>query len=446
MKLQLLKRVFIGSGLLLMSMMVVMHMKDVVFQVEASEGTTPGEFTSAGFNNPTVITDLVVSKTTGDAIKDISLVPQSTYYMNATIQDYDGFTHLDIYFVVFFSDAAEITSSLVKEKIDQGVTEESFVVRYFTPERSTYLMTAPSVLTDMTIITAVDNYMVKDGSTAVDLSGVSDHQDYTSLLLFNAKSEHTWSLISGSATVTATELVNAVEMPHERDVSIEFITSKVAPQSTGKWHVAVVTYDRYQMEIPEPNSQELYVYSLFDSGYSMAFYGEIQLDSGQQIQFNRVLRGLDTWSDSSTGVMVRYVANGAFTRTATADVRWDATSQDAFSEEPWAELHDPISVDLTRQYFYLQVLRDQGANYADLLEIRNDAAFATPSTPIAILPALGTDYATNNVQSMTSNVESNVVRTSELGQLTPFLFQIKLSPTFQNATYNGNMTIGITGG
>ena len=445
MKLQIFRRLFIGSGLLLMSMMVVMHMKDISFHVEASEGSTPSEFTSAGFNNPTVVTDLVISQTTGDAIKETSLVPQSDYFINATIQDFDGFTHLDIYFVVFYSETEELTSAEVNETIDQGVSAESFVIRYFTPERSTYLMTAPSVLTDMTIITAVDNYMVKDGSTPVDLSGVSDHQDYTSLSLFNAKPEHTWSLISGDSTITGTELVGAVPTAYKRDVSIAFTTSKVAPQSTGDWHVAVVTYDRYQMEIPEPNSQELSIGSQVDHGYNMAFYGEIQLEPGQQIEFDRVLRGLDTWTDSSTGVMVRYIANGTFTRTATADVRWDATLLDAVSDDPWAELHDPLSVDETKQHFYLQVLRDAGVNYTNL-EIKDDAAFATSSTPIAILPALETDYTIADLQSMTSSVESNVGRTSELGQLTPFLFQIKLSPAFQNATYAGNMTIGITGG
>ena len=445
MKLQLVRRWLIGSGLFIMSMMVVMHMKDVAISVDASNATTPSAFTSAGFNNPTVVTDVVISQTMGDAIQETSLVPQSNYFINATIQDFDGFAHLDVYFIVYYAENEEVSDSFVRDKIDQGVTAESFVVRYFSPERSTHLMTAPNVLTDMTIITAVDNYMVKNGSTPVDLSGVSDHQDYTSLLLFNALNDHTWSLLSGSATVTGTELVDTVPMAYERDVSIEFTTSKVAPQGLGTWHVAVVTYDRYQMEIPEPNSQELYIYSQMESGYNMAFYGEIQLEPGQQIDFDRVLRGLDTWTDSSTGVMVRYIANGTFSRTATADVRWDATHLDVYSDEPWAELHDPLVMDETKQYFTLQVFRDAGTEYAEV-EIQEDATFATSTLPIAILPGLDPDYTIDHFQSMTSVVESNVGRTTELGQLTPFLFQIKLSPAFQNATYTGNMTIGISGG
>ena len=445
MKLQLFRRLFVGFGLAVMSMMVVMHIKHSEFSVDASDATTPSEFTSTGFNNPTIITDMVLSQTTGDAIKELSLVPQSTMYLNATILDFDGFTYLDIYFVVFHSDEAEITPELINQKINQGVTPDSFVVRYFSPERSTYLSTAPIVLTDMTITTAVDNFMVKVGSTPVETSEISDHSDYTSMVLFNAMTDHTWSIGSGDAIVTETELVDAVPVAYERDISIAFNPSKVAPQATGKWHVAVVVYDRLQMESPEPNSNELDVFSEIDSGYNMAFYGEINLEAGQKIEFDSVVRGQDTWTDSNTGVMVRYIANGEFSRTATADVRWDATGAHSITETPWAELHDPLSVDETKQFFYLQVFRDAASNY-DIVEIQENAAFLTSTEPIAIIPMISTDYTIDFLQSMTSNVESNVARTSEMGQLTPFLFQIKLSPEFQNATYSGNMTIGITGG
>ena len=445
MKLQLVRRLFIGSGLLVMSMMVVMHIKYSEFSVAANDATTPSEFTSTGFNNPTIITDMVLSQTTGDAIKETSLVPQSTFYLNATIQDCDGFTYQDIYFVVFHSDATEITSAIINEKINQGVTPDSFVVRYLSPERSTYLSTAPIVLTGMTIITAVDNFMVKVGSTPVDTNGISDHSDYTSMLLFNAMTDHTWSLVSADAIVTKTDLVEAVPVAYERDLSIGFTPSKVAVQATGEWHVAVVVYDRFQMESPEPIANELDVFSEIDSGYNMAFYGEIQLEAGQKIQFDRVVRGEDTWTDSNTGVLVRYIANGEFTRTATADVRWDATILNSITENPWAELHDPLIIDDTKQFFYLQVLRDAASNY-DIVELDEDDALLTSTQPIAIVPMENTDYSIDSLQSMTSNVESNVSRTTELGQLTPFLFQIKLSPAFQNATYTGNMTIGITGG
>jgi hypothetical protein len=428
-----------------MSMMVVIHIKDSGFSVDASEATTPGEFTSTGFNNPTIITDMVLSQTAGDAIKEQSLTPQSTFYLNATIQDFDGFTHQDIYFVVFHSDAAEITSAIVNEKINQGVTADSFVVRYFSPERSTYLSTAPIVLTGMTITTAVDNFMVKVGSTPLESEGISDHPDYISMVLFNAMTDHTWSLVSGDATITQTELVGAVQVAYERDLTIAFTPSKVAPQATGEWHVAVVVYDRFQMESPEPNANEMDVFSALDSGYNMAFYGEIQLEAGQSIQFDNVIRGEDTWTDSSTGVLVRYIANGEFTRTATADVRWDAAFLNSITAAPWAELHDPLSIDETKQIFYLQVLRDAASRY-DIIEIQEDLAFATATEPIAIIPLMDTDYSIAFMQSMTSIVESNVARTSEVGQLTPFLFQIKLSSAFQNATYTGNMTIGITGG
>lgn len=445
MKRQLLQRISMTSGLLIMSMMVVMHIKDVPFRLDASDGTTPSEFTSTGFNNPTLITDLVLSTTTGDAIKEVNMTPQSTFYLNATIQDFDGLTHQDIYFVVFHSDADEITAAMIDEKINQGVTPDSFVVRYLTPERSTYLSTAPIVLTQMTITTAVDNFMVKDGSTPVDSSGVNDHADYTSTVLFNASEEYSWSLVSGSSTIADTGPVGIVEAPIERDISIAFTPSKVAPQGTGNWHVAVVVYDRLQIEIPEPNTQELYIYSAMDNNYNMAFYGEIQLEPGQEIQFNDVVPGRNIWTDSSTGLLVRYIANGSFTRTATADVRWDESTLDLENEFSSAELHDPLSSENTTQYFYLQVYRDKGANY-EATEILHNELFTTSSDVIAILPDSNTDYATASVQSLTTAVESNVVRTSELGQLTPFLFQIKLSPDFQNATYAGNMTIGITGG
>jgi len=438
MKRLFLSRIFLGSGLLLMSMMVVMHMKDSAVAVAASDGTTPGEFTSYGFNNPTLITDLVLSSSANDAMKEEMLVPQSTYYLNATLQDMDGFTHQDIYFVVFHSEEEVITTELVDAAIDQGVTSNSFVVRYFTPERSTFLSTAPNIVENIVITTAVDNFMIKSGTTPVDTSGLSDDVDYVSPLVFSTENDSTWSFVSGESVLSETQTEPGVA---ERTISIAFSPSKVAPQAIGQWHVAVVVYDRYQIEKEAPNTQTLYTYEASDSAYSMAFYGEIQLEVGQIVQFDHVTPGDLEWKDSSNSVYVRYIANGEFNRTATADVRWQSSVVGSTD----AQLHDLLSADDMEHQFYLQVYRDAGTNYDDL-EIQTDGLFGSASSTLAILPAVDTDYSTTGVQSSTTDIETNVQGTIERGQLTPFIFQIKLSPAFQNATYSGNVTVGIIAG
>jgi hypothetical protein len=104
-----------------------------------------GSVRSYGFNNETVISNIVIINSVDTIISSgagsNSLTRTSEFKIRFDVYDLDGFDHLDVYVAFFNTNASDrdTQSGVLATAINSGVEDRGFVLRWMAPERSIYL-------------------------------------------------------------------------------------------------------------------------------------------------------------------------------------------------------------------------------------------------------------------------------------------------------------------
>jgi hypothetical protein len=443
-----------------------------------TEGSTDGEITSFGYNNPTVVSGLRILEESGTSnfITTTSLSRASDHQLLFEVRDVDGFDHLDVYVVLYKSDTKTNDSGLALQYLNSGVSDNALVIRWIAPERSVYLSgLTPTETFLFPIESGVDNFLVKSGSTTLVDSYNSGIEDFKTSGLFNGipDSQSTWNIDatpassgveSGVVNVYsgATILSSGVRVI-KREVTIPITISKVLPQS-GVLNYAIFLFDRLQQETSTTKTGVVDVQHL-DNGisYQVQFFGEIQIAEPRSVVFSGVEAG-SGFKQSSGVITATFISNALYKQSFSADTTW---------------LPDVVTTGLP-QFAYLipnsgflgvnglttsgtndpgDHLRSEGNRFAlnafreSIETIRSDVNEQTSAVDLLlpvdegvldeVIESSGTVYAQTRTGTYTPKPSSNRVisqanPTSELGVISTFRFEIRLSPVFQtNYVENG---------
>jgi hypothetical protein len=434
-----------------------------------------GSVTSYGFNNPTILSDILITETSGVAITSgveaNSLTRTSEFVIQFDVFDLDGFQHLDVYVALFNTDgsSAESDSGVLITAINSGVEDRGLVLRWLAPERSTYL-SGLSETYSFDITSGQDNFLVKSGISPIN-SGTynSGIEDFVTPTVFNANSGVTW-VVNTSASALATEsgVVNTldasgvVESSEDRNikyrVTIPFTMSKVAT-SSGAWTVGVMIHDRLQQEISGSKTDILEDHYEFSAAYGNQWYGEVQIEGNDQITFTDVLAGsgfqIADQSGVTSGIQVRFISNGIYNQQVQSDTTWlpsvTITGRPVFAylttDSGLNDVNDSVLTSSGNR-FALQARRIEIGEVPGILEFVNILPKApAENDPINLFNSNSAVYRQpGGDASLPSRIGAiaDAPGTTEVGVMSIFEFQIRLSSVFQNTTYSGNVTIGIS--
>jgi len=460
---------------------VVVHLAEPV-EVIASDasGTVDGAVTSFGFNNPTDISGIKILDSNGDVLDiddDAGLLTRvEDFVIEFFVYDLDGFKHLDVYVALFNNNTttAESTSGKLITAVDGGVTDNAIVFRWMSKERSEFLSglaVTSGVEFAFDINSGVENIYVKSGTTQLITSGFnSGVEDFVAPSDFNDQTGVTW--IGGSGTVfsevtksgiietlSGTDVISSGVRNIEYRIRIPFTMSKVAP-SSGVWTLGVMVHDQLQREIDTARTDIEVTHHEFAGGYyKNQFYGEVEVLGTAAISFTNVEAGSGNFQTSdqsgAAGVYVRFIANGTYNQSVQSDSTWDPVETSTLFPDyaflvAKSGLDNPINNN--------ELLETEGNRFA--LQVRrtelNEASGVTSF--VDVIPNVdGTDNLPpkeNSAYRESGRGAGAIVSeialvaiddlTSEVGITARFEFGLKLSAVFQNTTYNGNISIGIS--
>ncbi len=468
-------------------------------EVNAST-TIDGSLRSYGFNNEATISGITITNSGGTVISSGAasetgdLTRTDSFFINFVVSDLDGFDHLDVYVVLFNNDRGveEDSSGVMASQIDSGVTDRSFVVRWLAPERSVYLSGLSLSPTNETFEFPIDsgvgesNFLVKSGASSIDSNTYnSGIVDFVTPENFNANSPSTWRVTSGetpTATVTDSGVVNnfAAGTSGIRNiqytVSIPFTMSKVAP-SSGVWNVGIMVHDRLQQEITEERTDVMEdAYEYAPAYFKNQWYGEVLIVGNSDISFIDAPAGsgfqISDQSGLASGIQAQFISNGTYSQEMISDTTWSPAetipTRPAFAYLVFSSGLDSATGDsdtrlrIEGNRFAIQARRIQLAMAGDTPNSTN----TLEATFVDIMPATSAGVTTANlIPPLNSSIYqlanpdqtpidsakpgqiaviSTAPGTDELGVRSIFEFQLRLSSTFQNTTYSGNLSIGVS--
>jgi hypothetical protein len=437
--------------------------------------STEGEITSFGFNNPTVVSGLEILVESGGSYSDTEdLAHTELHQLRFNVEDIDGFEHLDVYAVLYRSDTKTTDSGLALQYLNSGVSDEALVIRWISPERSIYLSGLASAenVFNYPINSGVDNFLVKSGSTPLIDSYNSGMSDFFAPSAFNAQTNVTWAVNSGTDPVDSVELKSGIVTVFnddntfnssgfrtiQRDVTIDIIMSKVAP-SSGVWNYAIFLFDRLQQETTTTKTGTVVTQHIDNTiPYETLFYGEISVLAGSTVEFSGVAAGGD-FTNSSGTVLARFISNGRYKQSFSSDTTWlpnvvtAGLPQFAYLVSASGLLQDNDDSEfLTTEgnRFALKALRttiataqsQEETTPVDLLLNLTDQE-QVPSSGVNALTGDTTIYAQSrdgySAKSSLSREIAFAEATNELGVESNFKFQVKLSPVFQTNHVSGGV-------
>ena len=453
--------------------------------VNANNTPVQGELVSYGYNNPTIVDGVKILASSGAVLGESDPLDRlADFIIEFDVFDIDGFDHLDVYIALY--NFASTDSGVLATVINSGVNDNALVLRWIAPERSIYLSglylsgleSGLGETFNFVIESGKSNFLVKSGTTPLIVdsynSGISDFKTPS---VFNDQNNVTWqvtttALPTASGLVTdsglVTQYVNGVEDSSglrniKYKVQIPIKMSKVAP-SSGVWNLGVLVYDRLQQEIIDEKTNEISIHDAYASrAYSNLFYGEVSIVGGSGLTFIDVAAG-SGFETSDSGVTVRFISNGIYRQQVQADTTWTPAQ---------TVPNRPIFAYLVSSGTYLE------ANPTDEAELDKGNRFALQARRTRIgtgggstsfvdieLPDYGTEVLiplVNAVQtgsgpriyreSLTDQdirrskivtISNDTAKTTEVGVDSDFEFALKLSEVFQNTTYTGGISIGVS--
>lgn len=442
-----------------------------------TQGSADGEITSFGFNNPTVVSGLILLQSgAGSFTETNSLSRAFRQQLQFNVRDIDGFDHLDVYIVIYKSNIKTVDSGLALQHLNSGVSDDALVLRWISPERSVYLSgLTPDETFNFTLTSGIDNFLVKSGSTPLVDSYNSGISDFVTSGLFNAidPTLSTWSIDatppsaeveSGVVSVfgTGNTVTSSGVRVIKRLVTVNFQISKVLPRADSL-NYAVIVYDRLQQETSTTKTGEVFSYHA-DNGidYEVQFYGEITIAEPNDVIFSGVAAG-SGFKQSEGLITATFIANDSYKQSFSADTTWFPDVITAGLPEfafliPNSGLIDVDGLSVKGTNDPGDHLRSQGNRFAlnalrnSITTLRGDADGAT--TPVDLLLFNDGDDIANVISSSSGaiyindrsatplpsrdRVISEANSTSEPGIVSTFRFEIRLSPVFQtNYVENG---------
>ena len=470
--------------------MLLMTGVSLVNNVEAT-ATPPidGSVTSFGFNNPTIISGVVITDTDGIEIRsgvvgNADLTRLDDFILQFDVYDIDGFSNLDVYVVLFNTDSSsvETESGVMLTAINSGVNDRGLVIRWIAPERGAYLSGLTETF-EFPVNSGSDTFLVKSGITPIS-SGTynSGVVDFVSTSDFNNLASVTWTVDSYSTSGTSTVLQSGVVNNFDAGtsgirniqyrVTIPFKMSKVAP-SSGVWNVGVMVHDKLQQEIPEPKTDEIVKHFGFSPAYYNQWYGEVSIVGNSGISFTNVLAGSGFQSvDQSgvtSGIQVRFTSNGTYNQQIQSDTTWRPAvtnpARPAFAYLVFNSGLDATSgddkdrLDQQGNRFALQARRiklgDEGetlsAEWVEIVpfeptvdNINNSGLVPNKDDLSLYQEADANQVPIGSPRSSRIGPINFAEGTTEVGVVSIFEFQLRLSSVFQNTTYRGKLTIGVS--
>jgi hypothetical protein len=440
--------------------------------VQGSGEEVDGSITSFGYNNPTEISGLSIFSSGNVGSGNVATLSRiGDFNLNFNVYDIDGFRHLDVYVVLYNDGVRNLDSGVTATYINSGVRDNALVIRWLAPERALYL----SGLTEdyeFAIDSNEDNFLVKSGTEALDSFYSSGLEDFVTPTEFNAQENVSWVVYSGSSVVTDSGTVSVfnasgVETSSgnrvlRRNVTIPIKMSKVAPTS-GVWNYAVYVFDRLQQEITQPKTNIVEPHYLrATTDYTNQWYGEIEVDQNSLVQFPSVQAG-SGFSRSSGVITVRFTSNGEYSQLVNTDTTWQPNSI-----VPGRPLHAYLvpSSGLTSNESLLTSQGNRFALQARRVTLAGDGSATTDVDLVLdnvaeLVPAATSVNSGIYMFTRTGDpIQSKIVEistaplTTEIGVVSTFDFQIRLSRVFQTihavndteqtTIYTGNIYLGIS--
>jgi hypothetical protein len=323
-----------------------------------------------------------------------------------------------------------------------------------------------------------------DSNTHIDMSGNSFVIKWIALTnilsvvsLEGMLEETSWQLIS-SKTPELTEL-NEISYTFE----VEFVISKVAPRSTlTQWHVGAIIEDgRMSVEESEKMNVEtqtivskLNIASTLESGFNMAFYGEVILPEQAQFMWEDVSAGTRFSDDmSQTLTSITFISNDTYQSQIKSSEIWDAVLTqeqiDRIGLTPTDEIAIMLSLNvdslvgvtyhdfnvameasiLIYDSVYLPGIEGDnltGAMLSTLETFLDDEKqmFSIGFSDFEASDGLGHTHMLSTFTTFETVVDASRERSNELGKIVTLILTLALSDYFQNARYEGVLTINIT--
>lgn len=374
----------------------------------ATQGDIDGTFTSTGYNNPTDFDTAFLKiyavnpeAPTGDGTLTTNLMPQGYYYMEFQLDDLDGYEDLALEIRLFDFESESRTAGEIEAAFDAIGARDN----------STAFETQPDSLSiDWSATYVADAFSSETFTTLVDGTNAITGNTWE---ISPTYSDGTTALDSASAaTSTGTD-------EYARTFRIYFVPSKVAPfSSNGEWVVGVNIIDSLN---GEGNETETFKYV---DGYSMQYYGEVQVatdidevtegDQAPVIDWSSVAVGMDYDHVDAVEQVVglTYISNAAYAERVKASETWEADAGNQFSTDA------TLSANPTG-----------GNEFA--LKAANTGTYGTADTA-----------QINHLSFVT--IGDQKARTTEQGFSPSIFIYLSLSSSFQNGTYAGTVTFGIT--
>jgi hypothetical protein len=352
-------------------------------------GPISAEFQTDGYNNDTYIDNVSFD------INNIYLEPLVENNFDFTITDLDGFDGLTVQYRFFF-DVDHYANTDSVSKLVGGFEE-------FELQGNATLDTAYAAH----VSTGADG----DAFVLAEKSG-STSNDYFEVIYTNPLTSAgvSWQLGS-NGYVQGSNI-------YERVYSVNFTPSKVAKFSyDNEWTVGIRVLDT--------NDSNAIVAEYFLTSIDMDWYGEIVVPDGLSLDFNTgstVEVGSDYADNTLLIEDVLFISNGQFEQLIGSDNIWTSDKADPNGGGNYsAYLGDANSIGFNSiQYFHMVV--------SDTQVLTNHAAETS-------INSMNFGYADTTVSTQNGTTES--------GTTLDYYLYLKTSENFQNATYTGNIYLGI---
>jgi hypothetical protein len=240
-----------------------------------------------------------------------------------------------------------------------------------------------------------------------------------------------------------------------------------------------MVHDRLQQEITEERTgvmEDAYKYA--PAYFKNQWYGEVSIVGNSGISFIDAPAGggfqISDQSGLASGIQARFISNGSYSQEIVSDTTWNPAetipTRPAFAylvfssglEGSTATGDSKTRLDQQGNRFAIQARRLRLAMEGD-----TPASIDTlEATFVDIMPADSANVTTDNLIPALTDVIYRLANsdqtpiglakagriavintapgTDEIGVRSIFEFQLKLSPTFQNTEYSGNLSIGIS--
>lgn len=386
-----------------MSALLNTLLQDQIILANPDDDTVDGEFRSEGYNNPVSLTKFLLEDRTEvgqiNEVVDESTSPVSITTEVAVARPIESYEYL--------IPQQEYTIEFDIHDRDTFQDVESVEVRLF-------YNVSGSGLTNGAVVASTDA-TPETGTGAVIKWQRGVHSN--AFFVHNTSSAVSWDVLASTAP--------AVNVTSE-SVTFEFTFkfSKVSTQSNDlEWHIGFNIIDSLTATgITESNLFSSVGMSDTDpanatpASFNMAFYGEVELPSGQSLDWGALKPGSDFAENKANTGDITFISNGPFESQIAATSLWQATNASIDVADAVLVTDPAVATTTSPQAF--------GMRWNDL----NGTHELSSGSPTA-----------QTLESAFQRLTDYGVKTNESGVNEAYSIFLAISKDFQNATYTGDV-------